>query len=628
MFYNFKHIRLIIKTLAMLLMFYTITRLFFFAYNFQSFSNSNFTDILIAFTHGIRFDMVAIVYLNILWVLLYIPILFKISNKAYEKFCEWAFYILNFAGFLFNNIDAEYYRYQKRRTNIDLFNGENDNLTLLPSYLAEYWWIIVITLFIMFFVRKMYKSIHRIPVVECKNHYALKTISFILFLSLLVIIARGGLQTKPIQIITASYYGNAQNASLVLNTPFTILQSLGKEKLSYKNYFDEKSLEKEFNLNRNYKSEKVFNPKNVVIIILESYSNEYIGAINKECTTSPFLDSLIQHSYLYWNGFSNGKKSNEAMPSIISSIPSIMDETYTGSFYQDNDLNSLPLLLKKKGYHSSFFHGGFNGSMSFDVFAKKAGYDHYYGMNEYPSTKDYDGFWGIYDEPFFRFFAEKLGSSPKPFFATIFSLSSHPPFAVPQQFIDNHKDVKDPKLRSFLYTDNALRGFFNYVKNKMWFSNTLFVIVPDHTPDTQNKYYDTKVSYYKIPIIFYDPISSWNGSSGLIAEHLDIMPTVLDYLNYDKPFKSFGTSLLRKDSKKSYTVNYRDGIYQCIDSTHVLQYSNDQVVGFYNYVNDWYLTNNLKDQESPKKDSMQNYLKAFIQKFNVTLIDNQYKIEN
>ncbi len=599
-------------------------RLFFFAYNYESFSNSSFKDIVIAFAHGMRFDLSAIIYLNLLWIILYIPIIFRLESNTYKKVVEWTFYMLNFTGMLFNIIDAEYYRFQKKRTGIDLFNGENDNIKLLPSYFKDYWWILLITILLVFLLRKFYTRIHYTKQVEFKKHTALKAISIVLFLGVLIIGARGGLQTKPIQTISASYYGNAQNAALVLNTPFSIINSVGKKQLEYKDYYTSDELNAKFNIDKNYKSDNVFIKKNVVIIILESYSSEYIQATNPESNTSPFIDSLIKQSFIYTNAFANGKKSNEAMPSIIASIPSIMDEAYTGSIYQDNEINTLASLLKKKGYHSSFFHGGFNGSMSFDAFAKKAGYDQYYGMNEYGNNKDYDGNWGIYDEPFFRFFGEKLSSSPKPFFATLFSLSSHPPFEVPKEFIEQHKDVSDPKLRSFLYTDYALKKFFDYAKTKMWYSNTLFVILPDHTPDTKNKYFDTKVSYYKIPMIFYDPISSKIGGSSIVAEQIDVMPTILDYLNFDLPFKSFGKSLISEKNNQAYAINYRDGIYQCIDSAHVLQYSNDRIVGYYNYTNDWYLENNLKDSRDEKMLQMENYLKAFIQQFNKTLIDNTY----
>ena len=270
-----------------------------------------------------------------------------------------------------------------------------------------------------------------------------------------------------------------------------------------------------------------------------------------------------------------------------------------------------------------FFHGGFNGSMNFDAFAKKAGYNQYFGMDEYSNTSDYDGNWGIYDEPFFNYFAKNLGSAPKPFLATIFSLSSHPPFAIPSFYKEKFKNIKTDKQRSFAYTDYSLMKFFEYAKTKKWYYNTLFVILPDHTPDADDKYYDTKVSYYKIPIVFFDPARNWSGRSQKVISQIDVMPSVLDYLNFDIKFKSFGKSVWRNENE-NYAINYRDGVYQLIDSTHVIQYTGNEVTAMYNYTIDWYLTNNLIDVDVERKEKMKKALQAFIQKYNATLIRNDY----
>lgn len=624
MSYKFAHFRLIIKNIAILLVFYSLIRLFFLVYNFDSFSNSGFTDLLIAFLHGIRFDLSSLVYVNLIWVLFYIPVIYNFNNKKYLLFTQWIFYISNFIAILFNIIDVEYFRFQKMRSGAQLFNGENDIINLLPAYLRDYWWMIILSIAVVYLISKFHRKAQLTLKKEYKSFVALKSISFVMLLGLLVVAARGGMQTKPIQTITASYYGDAQNAALVLNTPFTILQSIGKKNLEIKNYYNDEELNKLFSINKNYSSSNVFTPKNVVVIILESFSNEYIGKLNNSTSYSPFLDSLMTEGYLFRNAFANGKKSNEAMPSIIASIPSLMDEAYTGSLYQNNKINTLPNILKNKGYSSAFFHGGFNGSMNFDAFAKKAGYDQYYGMNEYDNTSDYDGNWGIYDHKFIQFFAEKLSSAPKPFVATFFSLSSHMPYSIPTEFAEKFKHVESAKLRSYLYTDYSLKKFFEYAKTKNWYTNTVFVILPDHTPDADLKYYDTKVSYYKIPILFYDPTFNWKGESDIIADQVDVMPTILDYLHYDESFNSFGKSLLSEKNSNSMTVNYRDGIYQCIDSSYVLQFSNEKVLAFYKYTDDWYLQNNLKDANIRRKEEMLNYLKAYIQKFNVTLIDNNY----
>ena len=160
---------------------------------------------------------------------------------------------------------------------------------------------------------------------------------------------------------------------------------------------------------------KPFSNDNVVIIILESFAREYIGSLNhgleggKYEGYTPFIDSLIKVSLTFDVSIANGKKSIDAMPSILASVPSL-ETPYTISHYANNQINGLPELLKKKGYYSAFFHGAPNGSMGFDSFSRVAGFDDYFGLDQYPEKNDFDGMWGVWDEPFFKFFAEKLNS--------------------------------------------------------------------------------------------------------------------------------------------------------------------------------------------------------------------------
>ncbi len=622
--YRFFHIRLLFKSLLLMLILFSLTRLLFFLFNYSSFGNDTASHIYTAFFHGIRFDLSSALYLNILYVLLTMLSAFLKESKTLKIFQAWSFYIPNAIGLLLNLIDIEYYKFQRKRTTIELFSGENDIIKHLPEYIKSYGYLLLIFIALLVLMVIMYKRLHKTDPKEKESYIVLKSISFILLLGLVIIGVRGGLQTKPIQMITASYYGNPQNAALVLNTPFTVLQSLGKKTLEEKNFFDEDILNTIFSVDREYDADYLFRKKNIVVIILESFSNEYIGTLNKGKGYAPFMDSLMQESLYFTNAFANGKKSNEAMPSIFASIPSLMEEAYTGSVYQDNQLRSFAHILKEEGYNTAFFHGGINGTMNFDAFAKKAGFDQYYGMNEYPDLKDYDGNWGIYDDAFFNFFGRKLSNTKQPFLGALFSLSSHPPYAVPDSFKQAVKDIKDEKLRSFRYTDYALARFFDYAKTKRWYSNTVFVITADHTPDAMDPLYGTPVNDYRVPLFIFDPSGDLKMKSEQIVQQIDIMPSVLDYLNYSKPFKAFGESVFT-EKKVNASVNFRNGIYQLVDPGYFLQFSDDQAIALYDYLSDPFLKDNLLEAESDKKEELEKIIKAYIQTYNNTLIHNTYK---
>ena len=181
---------------------------------------------------------------------------------------------------------------------------------------------------------------------------------------------------------------------------------------------------------------------------------------------TPFLDSLISHSLVMERAFSNGVKSIEALPSIISSIPTLMNNPFITSSYATNKYNSLPKLLKNEGYSTSFYHGGNRGTMGFYQYCKKAGFDKYFGREDYNNEKDYDGFWGIYDGPFFNYFLEKLNLEKEPFFSSIFSLSSHPPYKIPSEFDNVFNKGKLNIHENISYTDFVLGKFFRELNKK------------------------------------------------------------------------------------------------------------------------------------------------------------------
>ncbi len=104
--------------------------------------------------------------------------------------------------------------------------------------------------------------------------------------------------------------------------------------------------------------------------------------------------------------------------------------------------------------------------MGYTAFTQLAGFQHYYGMDEYGNSADSDGMWGIWDHKFFPFFAEKLNEFPQPFFATLFTVSSHHPFKVPKEFEGKFKGGSKPILKCIEYTDYSLRELFKTISKE------------------------------------------------------------------------------------------------------------------------------------------------------------------
>ena len=396
-------------------------------------------------------------------------------------------------------------------------------------------------------------------------------------------------------------------------------------------FYDSESLKAIYNPHYIPSGDKPFTRENVVVIILESFAREYIGSLNKDLEGgtytgyTPFIDSLLRESLTFEVSLGNGRKSIDAMPSIFASLPSL-ETPYIISHYANNQINGIASLLKKKGYYTAFFHGAPNGSMGFDSFARMSGFENYIGMDQYPGKDDFDGMWGVWDEPFFMFFADKLNTFPEPFLASLFSVSSHHPFEVPEKYKNKFKKGPAPIVEVVGYTDYALKQLFEKMSSSSWFSNTLFVITADHTNETLHKEYQNDFGVYSIPVIFYKPGSSLKGMKNRIAQQIDIMPTILNYLGYDEEFIAFGNDLF-DESYESFAFNTNGSTYQIYMKDHILEMIDNKPVGLYNFKLDRFLQTDVLDKEPELTQVMEEKLRAVIQSYNSRLIENDMVVK-
>lgn len=623
------HILLLVKRIFLILLFLTLSRFLFYVFNKSYFSDVKGYALFLDFIHGIRYDFSSVANLNSLFIVLSLAPVFVLCKKWYQSLLKILFIGVNSLILLVNFVDTKFFEFTKKRLTGDIFNSEwlgNDFLQLLPHFLADYWFLFVLFFIFIFFLIKLYPNYRpfqlkmdtMLPISIIKRW----SIRFIL-LAIFIIGTRGGWQLKPINIISAAQYTSPKHISLVLNSSFTLIKTIDTPTISKKFFFNPSEVEKIYSPLQQFKAKKSTN-KNLVIIILESFSKEYSGYLNNNKGYTPFLDSLMQKSLVFTQCYANGKSSIEALPSILSSLPSLMNEPFITSNYSGNYINSIALCLKEKNYKSAFFHGGKNGTMRFDTFTKLSSISEYYGLNEYPKESDYDGAWGIPDEPFLQYFAEKLDQSPSPFFASIFTLSSHHPYKIPEKWKNKFPKGKLINHESIGYADYSLKLFFEMVSKMKWFENTLFVLTADHTAQSEGGFYASEIGRLAIPLIFYSPNDTLlTGIADKTCSQTDIMPSVLDYLGYEKPFVAFGQSLFQ-DSVPHYSISLSDGIYQLIYDSIVITSDGNKIFSAKKIkgkqIDNLKITPNLPD-----------YLKeififkqAFIQQFNNRMIENKF----
>ncbi|TAL67188.1 MAG: LTA synthase family protein, partial [Bacteroidetes bacterium] len=583
---------------------------------------------------GLTFDISAIVYINMLFILFHIIPLEIRYKDGYQVFLKYFYFITNGIAIAMNGMDFVYYRFVDKRATADVFKTfehETNLVKLFFRFLVDYWPATLFTLLMWFLMVYLYNKVNtKKPSPGNKiGYYAVNILMIPLVIALVIGAARGGYKhsTRPITISNAArYVDTPRDVAIVLNTPFSFFRTFDKKALIKYKFYDDEKLKGLYNTHYIPAKTKPFSDENVVIIILESFAREYIGSLNRGLDGrtyegyTPFIDSLLKVSLTFDVSIANGKKSIDAMPSILASVPSL-ETPYTISHYANNQINGLPELLRKKGYYSAFFHGAPNGSMGFDSFSKVAGFNDYFGLDQYPDKSDFDGIWGVWDEPFFKFFAGKLNTFKQPFLASIFSVSSHHPFEVPKKYTGKFKKGPAPIVEVVGYTDFALRELFDEISKSPWFNNTLFVFTADHTNESIHKEFQNDFGSYSIPIIFYKPGSDLRGIKKRIAQQIDIMPTILNYLNYDDEYIAFGNNLL-DDSYESFAFNTSGSNYHLYMKDHILEMIDNKPVGFFNYKKDIFLQTNLLDKNAELQLLMEEKLKAVIQVYNSRLIDN------
>lgn len=567
-------------------------------------------------------------------VMMLIPLPVK-YNKGYKHFAKILFLVTNGIGFASNFLDVVYFRYILRRTDFGIFSEFKNESYLWKVVLVglfQYWYLPVCLSLVIWFLWWVYGDHHRSRILKSNISFYISSI-VIMFLSAGLTVAgiRGGFKktTRPITISNAITKVKLPiESAIVLNTPFSIIRTIYSKTFKTLNYFTEEEIYKIYSpIHKGYPPGS-FKPMNVVVLILESFTKEVIGSLNKDLEGgnykgyTPFLDSLIQKSYVWQYSYANGIKSIDAIPSVIAGIPSLV-QPFVLSRYSLNAMDGLASALKKKGYETAFYHGAPNGSMGFDAITHMLSIEKYFGQNEYGKKSDSDGFWGIPDELFLNYMAKTAGDLKQPFFVSLFTLSSHHPYVLPKEYSNKFKGGINPLYKSIEYSDFSLRKFFEEASKKDWYQNTLFVITADHSlPSQDHGEYKNSAGLFSVPIIYFRPDGSLIGHNPSIIQQIDIFPTILGYLKYDSTFFAFGTDRFNPD-QKPFVVNYINGYYQFMDEEYLLQTDGNQITSLYFYKEDKLLQNNMADRQNAKSEALMKRFKAFLQQYNNLMIENK-----
>lgn len=626
--YRNQEIKVLSYRILLVFLFYTSFRLLFIYFNNDILKLTSFGNILELCYYGLRFDSVAIVYSNLIFLLLSILPLSQITSNGYQKFLFGVYFIFNGIGMMINFIDLEYYRFNLNRMMSSVFEVvkfETNKTTLFFHFLYTHFHLLLIYMFLFVLWIWLYNKIVIDPnkIVKIRNYIISSVLFFLTVSTLAVMGVRGGdlkKSTRPITLIDAmDHVDNPLHADVVLNSLFTIIRTLNQEDFKIRDQFNEDELTEVLNPIKSYNRDWDTKP-NVVIFILESMGREYWGSMNQKTqipnyiSYTPFLDSLAQHSLIYPNAFATSRKSIHGMPSVLAGIPSFK-LSYASSSYAKQKIQSVVSLANELDYETSFFHGAANGSMGFQGFSNTLGFDEYYGRNEFNDDSEFDGYWGIWDEPFLQFMSSELDKKKRPFLSTVFTVSSHEPYIIPKKYMGKFEVGNIQMHQCVRYTDFALRRFFEKSKNSSWFKNTIFIFTADHGNQTFYPFYEKTINRFANPLMIYQTESTLIGVDERLTSHMDIYPTVADLMGYQKPFRSWGMSLMNAPSDASFVMNFfGGGSYFIMDDEYICVHNGKKATGFY-LAEDKNLEKNLISKRNKSMDALEKKGSMFLQDY-------------
>jgi len=286
---------------------------------------------------------------------------------------------------------------------------------------------------------------------------------------------------------------------------------------------------------------------NVIVIIEESLSAEYLGSFGSRDSHTPNLDRLAKESLFFTRLFATGTRTVRGLEAITLSIPPLPGTSIVKR-PRNEDFFSWGSLMRSKGYDTRFIYGGYGYFDNMNYFFSHNGFAVTDRSDLAKDEITFANVWGVCDEDLFRRVVREGSRSHaagKPFFFEVMTTSNHRPYTYAEGKIDIPSGTG--RGGGVKYADYAIGRFIDEVKQQPWFKDTVIIIVADHCAASGGKV-DLPVKRYEIPLLVYAPAHVRPGRVDRMMSQIDIAPTVLGMLNMSYRSQFFGRDVLKSGS--------------------------------------------------------------------------------
>ncbi len=460
----------------------------------------SFLNILKACIYGLRLDSAFLGYILILTILLT-----AFNRKVIYKINQGIFVFLLLFQIVISIIDMGLFKVWGHTINFQFFEYLKHPLTAVGNA-ASTSLLLPLIIFAFGLVFTFTFGIKLFPKFSLRKKHLLYFAQFLFFLPIAFISARGGLQVAPINQSFAYFSAHAPLNYAALNSSwnifFNFIEKENNLNIDEYSLVSESKIElifnQEFPNDSQYLSISNLAQPNVVIVMLESFTANIVGACNIGQTSyTPSFDIIAKEGLFFPNMYASGNRTDKGLAAVLSGFPSQSATSVITIPEKAKKLPSLANYFKEQGYQTFFAYGGEPEFANMKAYLLSTGFDAVWNSFEYPRNIN-RGKWGVADEFLYHRLAKTISVKQQPFFVTALTLSSHEPFDYPNA-ID--PKAEDAFKRSIQYADKCLGFFFNEVKNLPNYQNTLYIFLADHGRNIGNPLLDNYPLVSRIPII-------------------------------------------------------------------------------------------------------------------------------
>ena len=430
-----------------------------------------------------------------------------------------------------------------------------------PLFLLLIIFMILSVSFIWVYKKTVEKYVHFMP-----GKFSLLNFLISLFLiAFLFVPIRGGIQKIPMNQSDVYFSTKLFADHAALNLPWNIASSIlnRNNKENPFNYFPDneaRQLVTELYNTGPVKIPSILTVKkpNIIFIILESYTAKFVGCLGGESGVTPNLDKIAADGLLFTNIYAAGDRSEKGLTAVLSGYPNQALTSIIKTPTKTQNLPSITKTLEANGYGTSYTYGGELEFANIKSYLVNTGFDKLVSKYSFPISERTTS-WGVHDQFALDTFFADIKRKQQPFFATIFTLSSHEPYDVPAFHKFKGSDETSKFRNSVAYTDSCIGVFINRLKEDPLWQNTFIVLVADHGHPLPGHDRNDLPSKFHIPLIFTGGALKVKGVVSTIGSQTDIVSTVLDQLNISSNKFKWSKDLLDSSARPFAFYSFNDG---------------------------------------------------------------------